>query len=148
MTAAAIIRDVGIIVSENPPHPNMRRIIGREDYNSLRMRRQKHASMIPLHRCAQNGRKVSSTYRFRLVWPGLPQPGEGHLHLFIGVPASAIADGQIIPLDQTDKYVHMGAPPFTTRTLALLPDIQPPQSRAPNTGWHARALRYNGALHE
>lgn len=60
---------------------------------------------------------------FRLVRPGAPQPGEGHLHLFIDVPASAIADGEIIPLDQTDKYVHMGAPPFTTRTLTLSPGI-------------------------
>lgn len=60
---------------------------------------------------------------FRLVRPGAPQPGEGHLHLFIDVPASAIADGQIIPLDQTDKYVHMGAPPFTTRTLSLSPGV-------------------------
>ncbi|GIV84348.1 MAG: hypothetical protein KatS3mg052_1355 [Candidatus Roseilinea sp.] len=60
---------------------------------------------------------------FRLVRPGPPRPGEGHLHLFIDVPASAIADGQIIPLDQTDKYVHMGAPPFATRTLTLSPGV-------------------------
>ncbi len=60
---------------------------------------------------------------FRLVRPGAPRPGEGHLHLFINVPASAIADGQIIPLDQTDKYIHLGAPPFTTRTLNLPPGV-------------------------
>lgn len=60
---------------------------------------------------------------FRLVRPGAPRPGEGHLHLFIDVPANSIADGQIIPLDQTDKYVHMGAPPFNTRTLSLSPGV-------------------------
>lgn len=60
---------------------------------------------------------------FRLVRPGPPQPGEGHLHLFIDVPADAIAVGEIIPLDQTDKYLHMGAPPFTTRTLTLTPGV-------------------------
>ena len=79
----------------------------------------------------EQGARVSSAQvsvqvevrNFRLVRPGAPKPGEGHLHLFIDVPASAIADGQIIPLDQTDKYVHMGAPPFTTRTLTLSPGV-------------------------
>jgi len=60
---------------------------------------------------------------FRLVRPGAPRPGEGHLHFFIDVPASAVADGQIIPLDQTDKFVHLGAPPFTARTLTLSPGV-------------------------
>jgi len=60
---------------------------------------------------------------FRLVRPGAPRPGEGHLHFFIDVPASAVADGEIIPLDQTDKFVHLGTPPFTTRTLTLSPGI-------------------------
>jgi|YNPBryunderm2012_1023409.scaffolds.fasta_scaffold02223_10 hypothetical protein len=60
---------------------------------------------------------------FRLVRPAAPRPGEGHLHLFINVPASDIPDGQIIPLDQKDKYIHLGAPPFTSRVLTLPPGV-------------------------
>jgi len=79
----------------------------------------------------QQGVRVPSTEftvqlqvrNFRLVRPGAPKPGEGHLHLFINVPASDIPDGQIIPLDQKDKYIHLGAPPFTSRTITLPPGV-------------------------
>jgi len=60
---------------------------------------------------------------FRLVRPGAPRAGEGHLHLFINVPANDVPDGQIIPLDQKDKYIHLGAPPFTSRVLTLPPGV-------------------------
>jgi|GEM_PF-2322605 len=79
----------------------------------------------------QQGVRVPSTQftvqlavrNFRLVRPAAPRPGEGHLHLFINVPASDIPDGQIIPLDQKDKYIHLGAPPFTSRVLTLPPGV-------------------------
>jgi len=60
---------------------------------------------------------------FSLVRAGAPQANQGHLHFFIDVPADSIADGQLIPTDQADKYVHAGAPPFNTRTVALTPGV-------------------------
>jgi hypothetical protein len=60
---------------------------------------------------------------FSLLRAGAPRPNEGHLHFFIDVPADSIADGQLIPTDQADKYVHAGAPPFNTRTVALTPGV-------------------------
>lgn len=52
-----------------------------------------------------------------------PRAGEGHLHFFINTPADEIADGQVIPLDQPEKYVHAGTPPFNTRTVNLPPGV-------------------------
>jgi hypothetical protein len=52
-----------------------------------------------------------------------PRAREGHLHFFINTPADEIADGQVIPLDQPDKFVHAGAPPFNTRTISLPPGV-------------------------
>ena len=49
--------------------------------------------------------------------------GEGHVHFFIDVPASSIADGAMIPLDKPKLYVHAGASPLTTRTLTLAPGL-------------------------
>ena len=49
--------------------------------------------------------------------------GEGHVHFFIDMPASSIADGAMIPLDQPKAYIHVGVPPLTTRTLTLAPGL-------------------------
>jgi hypothetical protein len=50
-----------------------------------------------------------------------PVANEGHLHFFIDVPASSVAVGQVIPLDQPQTYVHAGKEPFTSRELELAP---------------------------
>ncbi|MCS7324964.1 MAG: DUF4399 domain-containing protein [Anaerolineae bacterium] len=77
-----------------------------------------------------NGMRVESTkvlvrvevQNFRLVRPGAPRPGEGHLHLFIDVPASAVPDGEIIPTGKPE-FVHMGTPPFAERVIELTPGV-------------------------
>ena len=48
-----------------------------------------------------------------------PKDGEGHLHFFIDVPASTVAVGQVIPLDDASKYVHAGKAPYNTRDIPL-----------------------------
>jgi hypothetical protein len=59
---------------------------------------------------------------FRLVAANqAPKAGEGHLHFFIDVPASSVAVGQAVPLDQASAYVHAGKEPFTFRELDLAP---------------------------
>jgi hypothetical protein len=50
-----------------------------------------------------------------------PKAGEGHLHFFVDVPASSVADGQVIPTDKPESYVHAGKAPFGSREIALKP---------------------------
>ena len=61
---------------------------------------------------------------FRLVRANqAPRPGEGHLHVFIDVPHTEIGEGQLIPLDQPQKYLHIGAPPYDRRSIELAPGV-------------------------
>ena len=48
-----------------------------------------------------------------------PRDGEGHLHFFVDTAASSIAVGQLIPVDQPAKYVHLGKVPYNSRELEL-----------------------------
>ena len=46
--------------------------------------------------------------------------GEGHLHFFIDVPATAVAVGQPIPATAANPaFIHGGAEPLTSRELTL-----------------------------
>ncbi|MCG8352757.1 MAG: DUF4399 domain-containing protein [Chloroflexales bacterium] len=57
---------------------------------------------------------------WELVDAGSPMnDDEGHLHLFINVPASSIPTGEVIP--STDQYIHLGTAPYTSRELELEP---------------------------
>jgi hypothetical protein len=48
--------------------------------------------------------------------------GEGHLHFFVDVPASAVAVGQPVPPTTANPaFVHAGAGPLTSRELTLSP---------------------------
>jgi Domain of unknown function (DUF4399) len=48
--------------------------------------------------------------------------GEGHLHFFVDVPASAVAVGQLIPPTTANPaFIHAGAEPLTSRELTLTP---------------------------
>ncbi len=47
--------------------------------------------------------------------------GEGHLHFFIDVPASAVPAGAAIPLDQKTAFVHAGKAPYAQREIELGP---------------------------
>jgi hypothetical protein len=47
--------------------------------------------------------------------------GEGHLHFFINIPASAVQAGSAIPLDQKATFVHAGKAPYAQRKLELSP---------------------------
>lgn len=49
------------------------------------------------------------------------KPGEGHVHFFINVPASAVPVGQVIPTDKPETYQHAGKAPYTSRDVELKP---------------------------
>jgi hypothetical protein len=60
---------------------------------------------------------------WQLVPAGSPvAEGQGHLHFFVDVPASAVAVGQPIPPTTANPaIVHAGAAPLTSRDLTLSP---------------------------
>src|SRR5437867_2895805 len=60
---------------------------------------------------------------WKLAPAGAPAAnGEGHLHFFIDVPASAVPVGQAIPpTDANPAYVHAGKDPLSSRELQLTP---------------------------
>lgn len=48
--------------------------------------------------------------------------GEGHLHFFVDIPATAVAVGQPIPPTAANPaFIHAGAAPLTSRELTLSP---------------------------
>ena len=83
--------------------------------------------LYPVQGAHVDGTRVSiqaEVKNWQLVKANQPaQPSQGHLHLFIDVPASSVAVGQVIPTDKPQQYVHMGAPPFGSRTIELAPGV-------------------------